>query len=56
MEVNVAINIKVETLFQGANVFWGGAGISTRGRKYLLLGRGNISSPGDSVNRGDFIL
>jgi len=26
-----------------------GVGNSTRGRKYFLLGRGNISSPGDSV-------
>jgi len=26
-----------------------GARNSTRGRKYFLLGRGNISSPGDSV-------
>jgi len=48
MEVDVAINIKVEILFRGANVFreGRGAGISTRGRKYFLLGIGNISSPG----------
>jgi len=26
-----------------------GAGNSTRGMKYFLLGRGNISSPGDFV-------
>jgi len=46
MEVNVAINIKVETLFRGANVFREGwAENSTSGRKYFLLGRGNISSP-----------
>jgi len=52
MEVNVAITIKVETLFRGANVFREGAGNSTRGMKYFLLGRGNIPSPrngGDSV-------
>jgi len=46
MEVNVAINIKVETLFRGANLFREvGAENSTRGRKYFLPGRGNISSP-----------
>jgi len=45
MEVNVGINIKVETLFRGVNVFreGGGAENFTRGRKYFLLGRGNIS-------------
>jgi len=45
MEVNVAIHIKVETLFWGANVICEGVGNSTRGRKYFFLGRGNISSP-----------
>jgi len=48
MEVNVAINIKVETLFQEANVFREGAENSTRGRKYFLLERGNIP-PSDFV-------
>jgi len=40
MEVNVAINIKMETLFRGANVFREGEGAenSTRGSKYFLLG------------------
>jgi len=41
MEVNVAINIKGETLFWGANVFCEGAGNSTRG--------GNISSWGEEI-------
>jgi len=47
MEVNVAININVETLFWGANVFreGGGVEICTMGRNYLLPGRANISSP-----------
>jgi len=49
MVVNVAINIKVEILFQGVNVFREGGINSTRGRKYFLWGRGNISSPGDFV-------
>jgi len=42
MEVNVAINIKVETLFQGANVFREG------GRK-IARGGGNISSRGEKI-------
>jgi len=51
MEVNVAINIKVETLFRGANVFRdGGVEISTRG--------GNISSWGEEIfpSPGDFVM
>jgi len=40
MEVNVAINIKVETLFRGANVFREG-GAEKRG--------GNISSGGEEI-------
>jgi len=44
MEVNVTINIKVETLFRGVNVFCEGGGNNTRGRKYFLL-----PPPGDSV-------
>jgi len=40
MEVNVAINIKVETLFRGANLFREG------GRK-IARGGGNISSWGE---------
>jgi len=56
MEVNVAITIKVETLFRGANVLReGGAGNSMRGRKYFLLGRRNVSSPQGLCNGGDFI-
>jgi len=42
MEVNVAINIKVETLFRGANVFREG------GRK-IARGGGNISSWGEEI-------
>jgi len=38
MEVNVAINIKVETLFRRANVF-------REGGPKIARGRGNISSP-----------
>jgi len=49
LEVNVAINIKVETLFRGANLFREGGGNSTWERKYFLMGRGNISSPGGFV-------
>jgi len=42
MEVNVAINIKVETLFWGANIFCEG------GRK-LAQGGGNISPWGEEI-------
>jgi len=47
MEVNVAINIKSGDFISGANVYFvrGGAENCTRGRKYFLPGRGNISSP-----------
>jgi len=48
MEVNVAISIKVETYFGGRMYF-------VRGRKYFLLGKGNISSPRELCNGGDFI-
>jgi len=42
MEVNVAINIKVENLFRGANVFreWG---------QKIARGGGNISSWGEEI-------
>jgi len=49
MEVNVAINIKVETLFRGGVYFVRGAENSTRGRKDFIRGRRNISFPGDFV-------
>jgi len=53
MVVNVAtrnfFNIKVDTLFRGRMYFVREAENSTRGRKYFLLGRANISSPGDFV-------
>jgi len=40
MEMNVAINIKVETLFRGANVF-------RKGGRKITRGGGNISSWGE---------
>jgi len=43
MEVNVAINIKVETFFGGGMYF-----VRAGGWK-IARGGGNISSPGDSV-------
>jgi len=51
MEVNVAINFKVETLFRGANVFHEG------GRK-IPRGGGNISSWGEEIFSppGDFVM
>jgi len=48
MEVNVAINIKVETLFWGANLF-------CEGERKIARGGGNISSPRWLCNGGDFI-
>jgi len=51
MEVNVAINIKVDTIFRAANEFHeGGAGNSPRGRKDFLGGEEIFPPPsGDSV-------
>jgi len=53
MEVNVAININVETLFREANVFREGG----RGRK-ITRGGGNISSWGEEIfpPPGDFVM
>jgi len=52
MEVNVAINIKVETLFWGANVFCEGGG------RKIARGGGNISSWGEEIFSppGDFVM
>jgi len=51
MEVNVAINIKVEILFRGANVF-------REGRRKIARGGGNISSWGEEIfhSPGDFVM
>jgi len=51
MEVNVAINIKVDTLFRGAKVF-------REGRQKLAQGGGNISPGGDEIfaPHGDFVM
>jgi len=49
MEVNVAINIKVETLFRGANVFREGGG------RKIARGGGNISS-WDISSPSDFVM
>jgi len=50
LEVNVAINTKVETSFWGANVF-------REGRK-IARGGGNISSGGEEIfpPPGDFVM
>jgi len=58
MEVNVAIILtsRWKLYFGGRMYFVRGAKNSTRGRKYLRLGRGNISSPRLLCNGGDFIL
>jgi len=55
MEVNVAINIKVETYFGGRMYFISGAENSARGRKFILLGKGNISYLWRLCNVRDFI-
>jgi len=53
MEVNIAINIKVETLFRGANVFH-----DVRGGRKIARGGGNISSWGEEIfpRPGDFVM
>jgi len=50
MEVNVAINIKAETLFWGECISWGG--------RKIVRGGGNISSGGEEIfpHLGDFVM
>jgi len=50
MEVNVAISIKVETLFRGANVFREGDGKLHEGEEIIPPGEGKyFLLPGDFV-------
>jgi len=50
LEVNVAITIKVETIFRGANVFReGGREIARGGGNISSWGEEIFSPPGDSV-------
>jgi len=55
MEVNEAINMKVETLFRGANVFREGGGKKHEGKEIFPPGERKYFFPQRLCIGGDFI-